>query len=51
MCFCAAVEMPLHMFVVEFATFPTETTTARKTRPNIRPYSTAVAALVDRISL
>jgi hypothetical protein len=37
--------------MVEFATLPTATTAAKKMSDNISPYSTAVAALVDRISL
>ncbi|SBV33967.1 protein of unknown function [uncultured Sphingopyxis sp.] len=47
----AAFETLPHILLVEFATLPTATTAARKTRARISPYSTAVAALVDRISL
>jgi hypothetical protein len=39
------------MVLVDLATLLTAVTAARKTRANISPYSTAVAALVDRISL
>jgi hypothetical protein len=49
--FVAAFETLPHIPVVEFATPPTAETAARKIRASISPYSTAVAALVDRISL
>jgi hypothetical protein len=49
--FSAALETLPHMALVELATLLTATTAAKKTRANISPYSTAVAALVDRISL
>jgi hypothetical protein len=51
MCVSAAVETLFHMVFVELATLPTATTAARNTKASISPYSTAVAALVDRISL
>ena len=47
----AAVETFPHILLVELATLLTATTAARKIRARISPYSTAVAALVDRISL
>jgi hypothetical protein len=47
----AAFETSPHILLVELATLLTATTAARKTRARISPYSTAVAALVDRISL
>mgnify|MGYP003580266232 CR=1 FL=1 len=47
----AALETPFHMVIVELATLLTAVTAARKTKASISPYSTAVAALVDRISL
>ena len=47
----AAVETLPHILVVEFATLPTAATAAKNTKAKISPYSTAVAALVDRISL
>jgi hypothetical protein len=49
--FVAAFETLVHIPVVEFATPPMAVTPARKIRASISPYSTAVAALVDRISL
>jgi hypothetical protein len=49
--FSAAFETLPHMLLVELATLLTATTAAKKTRARISPYSTAVAALVDRISL
>jgi hypothetical protein len=49
--FVAAVDTSVHMFVVELPTSVMLLTAARKIRASISPYSTAVAALVDRISL
>jgi hypothetical protein len=50
--FVAALDETLfHIVCVELATLRTAATVARKIRASIRPYSTAVAALVDRISL
>lgn len=46
-----ALETLFHILVVELAVPPMAVTPARKIRANISPYSTAVAALVDRISL
>jgi hypothetical protein len=50
-CVSAAVDTVFHMLPVELATLVTAVTAARKIRARISPYSTAVAALVDRISL
>ncbi|MBE1527322.1 hypothetical protein GGC65_001778 [Sphingopyxis sp. OAS728] len=47
----AAFEILFHMLLAELAKLPTETTAPKKIRARISPYSTAVAALVDRISL
>jgi len=47
----AAVETLFHILPVELATLVIAVTAARKIRARISPYSTAVAALVDRISL
>jgi hypothetical protein len=49
--FSAALEMLFHILLAELAKLPTETTAPKKIRARISPYSTAVAALVDRISL
>jgi hypothetical protein len=51
MTFVADVETVSHIFIVELPTSVIVLTAARKTRASISPYSTAVAALVDRISL
>jgi hypothetical protein len=46
-----ADDMPVHIFIVDRPTSVIVLIAARKMRANISPYSTAVAALVDRISL
>ncbi|WP_439569116.1 hypothetical protein [Sphingopyxis sp.] len=47
----AADDTSFHIVDVELPTSVIVLTAARKIRANISPYSTAVAALVDRISL
>jgi len=51
MFFTAADETLFHIPTVEFATLPTAARDAKNIKAKISPYSTAVAALVDRISL
>lgn len=51
MTFVADVDTLFHILVVELPTSVIVLTAARNIRANISPYSTAVAALVDRISL
>src|SRR3546814_13098655 len=46
-----ASETLVHMLIVAVPTWLIAPTAARKTSARINPYSTAVAALVDRISL
>ena len=48
--FVAADETLFHMLVVDRPTLPIAVTPAMKINARINPYSTAVAALVDRLS-
>ena len=51
MFFEAADETLFHIPIVELATLPTAASAAKNIKARISPYSTAVAAMVDRISL
>jgi len=50
-CVSAAEDALFHILFVALATLPIATTAAKNMSAKISPYSTAVAALVDRISL